>query len=295
MTRIPFDQFSKGYLEELLTPFGRVERSLEIPGEPTFVDVYFIPAASAEELAALGVLGQLLTTASLLEPFRNPPSVNEIRSCLYKLLALHNEWHRQGDRHQLAIPEEQLPQTIILGTSISASVLSDFSAVPWQAGLSGLYQSCKANRTILISIRDLPPTAETLWIRILGKGAVQKSAIEEVMALPRTDPRRVEMLKLLSSWKIGVELAPDIDEEERDLIMALSQAYLEWEQETEARGRQSERQNTLEIFLQNRFGSLDETLTALIPVMIKLSPSEYSQFLFTLPSLSREELLARFQ
>jgi hypothetical protein len=139
-----------------------------------------------------------------------------------------------------------------------------------------------------------------LWIRILGKGVVQRSAIAEVMALPRTDPRRVEMLKLLSSWKIGVELAPDIDdEEERDLIMALSQAYLEWEQETEARGVQigteNERRRNLESFLQNRFGSLDETLTALIPVMIKLSPSEYSQFLFTLPSLSREELLARFQ
>jgi hypothetical protein len=25
MTRIPFDQFSKGYLEELLAPFGTVE------------------------------------------------------------------------------------------------------------------------------------------------------------------------------------------------------------------------------------------------------------------------------
>jgi hypothetical protein len=295
MTRIPFDQFSKGYLEELLTPFGPVERSLEIPGEPTFVDVYFIPAASAEELASLGILGQLLTTASLLEPFRNPPSVNEIRGCLYKLLALHNEWNRQGNRHQVTILEDQLPQTIILGTSISDSVLSDFSAVPWQEELPGLYQSCRANRTILVSIRDLPPTEATLWIRILGKGGVQKSAIEEVMALPRTDPRRVEMLKLLSSWKIGVELAPDIDEEERDLIMALSQAYLEWEQETEARGRQAERQNTLESFLQSRFGSLDETLTALIPVMIELSPSEYSQFLFTLPNLSREELLARFR
>jgi hypothetical protein len=43
MTRVPFDQFSKGYLEELLAPFGRIERSLEIPGEPTFVDVYFAP------------------------------------------------------------------------------------------------------------------------------------------------------------------------------------------------------------------------------------------------------------
>ena len=43
MTRFPFDQFSKQLLEEFLTPFGTVERSLEIPGEARQVDVYFVP------------------------------------------------------------------------------------------------------------------------------------------------------------------------------------------------------------------------------------------------------------
>ena len=33
MTRTPFDQFAKQYLEELLTPYGQVEVSREIPGE----------------------------------------------------------------------------------------------------------------------------------------------------------------------------------------------------------------------------------------------------------------------
>jgi hypothetical protein len=152
----------------------------------------------------------------------------------------------------------------------------------------------------LISIRDLPPTPETLWLRILGKGAVQKSAIEEVLALPPTDRRRVEMLQLLANWKIGVDLTLDVnDEEERNLVMALSQAYLEWEQQTESRGIQigaeNERRRNLEMFLQNRFGTLDETLTGLVPVMMQLSPTEYSQLLFSLPNLSREELLDRFQ
>jgi hypothetical protein len=85
--------------------------------------------------------------------------------------------------------------------------------------------------------------------------------------------------------------------------MALSQAFLEWEQATEARGIQIgieqgiqiERRNTLEFLLQNCFGNLDETLAALIPKMIQLSSDEYSQFLLTLPNISREDRLARFQ
>jgi hypothetical protein len=43
MTQIPFDQLAKEYLQELLSPLGQVERSLEIPGEPKFIDVWFQP------------------------------------------------------------------------------------------------------------------------------------------------------------------------------------------------------------------------------------------------------------
>ncbi len=43
MTRIPFDQLAKEFLQELLAPFGQVERSFEVPGEPQFVDVWFQP------------------------------------------------------------------------------------------------------------------------------------------------------------------------------------------------------------------------------------------------------------
>jgi hypothetical protein len=63
----------------------------------------------------------------------------------------------------------------------------------------------------------------------------------------------------------------------------------------DARGRQIDRQSTLENLLQQRFGNLDETMTALIPTLVELPLSEYSQLLFALPSISREDLLDRFQ
>jgi predicted transposase YdaD len=45
----------------------------------------------------------------------------------------------------------------------------------------------------------------------------------------------------LTSWKISIEITGQVDAEE-ELIMALSQAYLEWEQQTEQRGEQRGRQ-----------------------------------------------------
>ncbi|NJO12042.1 MAG: hypothetical protein HC873_23170 [Leptolyngbyaceae cyanobacterium SL_1_1] len=37
---------------------------------------------------------------------------------------------------------------------------------------------------------------------------------------------------MLVSWKVSIELNNAIAAEEQELLMALSQAYLEWEQQT---------------------------------------------------------------
>lgn len=74
--------------------------------------------------------------------------------------------------------------------------------------------------------------------------------------------------------------------------MALSQAYLEWEQETERRATQRERRATIENLLKVRFGSLDEQLSVIVPILLEMTAEEYTPLLL---QLSREELIARFQ
>ena len=96
MTRIPFDQLSKQFLEELLSPVGIVQRSLEVPGESKFVDVWFTPNAAAEAAPDLGLLSRIAATACLLEPFRNPPSRTEVRTCLLKLFWIQEDGRRKS-------------------------------------------------------------------------------------------------------------------------------------------------------------------------------------------------------
>ncbi|WP_448571902.1 hypothetical protein [Trichothermofontia sp.] len=131
-------------------------------------------------------------------------------------------------------------------------------------------------------------------MRLLGKGQTQEQAIAEVIALPPTDPERAMALRLLSTWKITIDTDPPeiIDSEEQRLTMALSQAFLEWEQATENRGVQQGQRQVVENLLRARFGELDAQLQAIVPAILALPPEDYTPLLL---QLSRAELLDRFQ
>jgi hypothetical protein len=161
----------------------------------------------------------------------------------------------------------------------------------------------KALCTAIVSINQLPLTEDTLWLRLLGKGLTQEQAISEVLAFPKGDPRRDRILRLLASWKITLEISDPADDEDRGVVMVLSQAYLEWEKETEERGiqrgiqqgSQYERQITLEALFQARFGAIDEPLAAILSKLVALSVEDYQQLLLELPRLSQNDLVERFQ
>ncbi|MBM0745519.1 flagellar assembly protein H (plasmid) [Phormidium sp. CLA17] len=296
MTQIPFDQLAKEFLKEFLTPLGRAERSLEVPGESKFVDVWFEPfPQSTVDSSSLGLLGRIATTPCLIEPFHNPPTRTEVRTCLLKLFWVHEDQRRQANRQESRTLEGELPKLWVLAADVSKPVLNDFSAVPNEQWLPGIYFLANALKTVIVAINQLPPTEETLWLRILGRDETQRQAISEVLALPATDFRRSKTLQMLTAWKVTIELTGTQTSEDEQLLMTLSQAYLEWEQETERRGeRRGEKQGerkVIENLLKVRFGELDESLAALISQILVLPPEEYTPLLL---QLSQEELLIRF-
>lgn len=253
MTKNSSDQFSKQFLEELLLPFGNVETSYEVAGGPQWVDVFFIPKAQST-MHELGLLGQIAQTPCLIEPFRNQPSIDEIRSCLLKLFQVHGDYRRQARRDQKSLPEEELPYLWILASSASENLLDSFGASIYSDWGEGVYFLPPAQRTVIVSINRLPVNADTLWLRLLGKGKTQQHAISEVIDFNDRDPRRSSILRLLANWKISIEITGQVSEEQ-ELMMALSQAYLEWEQQTEQRGEQrgrTEGERSLILRLLNR-------------------------------------------
>jgi hypothetical protein len=263
MAQNPFDQLAKQYLEDILSPIGQVTCNLEIPGESKFVDVFFNPTQPPPD--DLGLLGRILQTPCSLEPFRNAPSRQEIRTCWMKLL-----WLQENERRKIKrrIPEAELPQLWILASKISQPVLREAGAQPHPDWPVGVYFMPPLTKTAIVSIDQLPKTPETLWIRLLGRGLTQEAAIHEILALPVRHPRRMPILRLLASWKVRIELTEIPNLKARDEFMAFTQAFLEWEQKTEERGwlqghqigQEEGNRSLLYLQLSQRFAPLSDSL-----------------------------------
>jgi hypothetical protein len=243
MTQIPFDQFSKQYLEEFLTPLGSVQRQYEVPGEAKFVDVWFVPnMGERQQSSELGVLGQIVQGMCLFEPYRNAPTRAEVRTSLLKLLWIQDDEQRKAKQVTAALTEAELPKLWILAANVSEPLLNDAGGLLKSEWLPGIYFMADLLKTAIVAIDELPETPDTLWLRILGRDATQERAIREVLSLSRSDPKRDIILRLLASWKVRIDLNEILDFADQEALMALSEAFLTWEQETQERSKVQERQ-----------------------------------------------------
>ncbi|MBD2119018.1 hypothetical protein, partial [Microcystis wesenbergii] len=240
----------------------------------------------------LGLLGQMVTTSTLLEPFRNAPSRTEIRNCILKLFSIFAELQRKGKREKTELNEDDLPKLWILATSISLHILESFDAkLELENWTEGIYFLSPSHRTAIIAINQLPITPDTLLLRLLGRGKTQSQAVRELLELPSGDSFRQNVMELLISWRVSVEINNLLESEDREVFMALSQSYLEWKEATKREGLQQGQRQIIENLMQVRFGELDESLIKVVDELLKLSPMESSRLLL---ESSREDLIRRF-
>ncbi|MCL1473980.1 hypothetical protein [Argonema antarcticum] len=322
MTRFPHDQFAKDYLKELLTPLGQVETSRNVAGEVREIDVWFTPSSTPTvHTQTLGLLGRFATTTSIFEPFRNAVTASQIRSCMSKLFDVHADLERQAKRENTRINESDLPKLWILTPTASPLLLDGFGVIPERENCPpGVYLFSENFKTAIVAIHQLPRTPETLWLRILGKGTVQKQAINELTALPEGNQFRVNALELLYNLRVILDANQNLDEEDRELIMQLSPLYLErldaavqegmqqgiqegmqqgmqqgiqeGMQQGIQEGMQQGQRVVVENLLMVRFDTLDEELRGIVNPLLELPPEEFTSLLL---QLSRDELLARFR
>lgn len=240
MTQNPFDAFSKEYLADLLAPFGTVERSFEVRGESKFIDVLFLPTNTADTSSIKGLLKQVVSTPSLLEIYSGVPTVDEVSTCLHELFWLREDIVRKANSADRSLTENDYPQLWILAASLSEPLKKECAVIHKPGFPRGFYHfPSPIVRTIMVSLKDLPSTPNTLWMRVLGRGKTQENAITEVVALPLSDPRRAPILRMLCAWKlVTIEKNPSLFENAETTTMAYPQIFLDWEAATEERGRQ---------------------------------------------------------
>ncbi|AUS35890.1 hypothetical protein amyaer_p04650 (plasmid) [Microcystis aeruginosa NIES-2481] len=284
---------------------GTIRKSKKVKSEVQEIDVWFEPFSSPPPTdLPLGLLGKMAATSCLFEPFRNPPTEVEIRSCLSKLYAVHGEILRKAKRSNKTLTVAELPFLWILTPTFSARMIEDFGTHSDESNwLTGVYFLAKSLKAGIIVIHQLPVIDDTLWLRVLGKGGTQKRAVEELVELPESNPFRENLLEILANWRKNLELRDNLSTEEQEDIMNLSPAYLQQREEWKLEGKQEgiqqgsleERYSLIASLLEGRFGSLDSELSGLVERIAQLPISERTCLLLSLANLSREELLERFR
>ena len=259
MTRFLWDKFSKDYLETFLSSSGDVKTSLDVTAETQEIDVYFRPT-SPEMPPELGLLGRLAQTPCLLEPYRNPVTIDAIIACLSKLLTVREQLQREAHRHQQPLLAENIPRLWILTPTASQRIITAFSGQLNPDWGEGIYFLPPALTTSLIVLHQLPETPETLWLRLLGRGGTRTRAIDELETLSPSHPFKSASLKLLYNLSRNLQALPKRTQEERKFIMRLAPLY---EQDREAAIQQGEAKVVLRQ-LKRRFGQLPPHITETI-------------------------------
>jgi hypothetical protein len=170
LTRFIYDEFSKDYLEMLLSPYGLAEAGKTVPSEILEIDVYFSPN-SPEPLPNLGLLGKFAQTQALFEPYRNPVTFDQILDCLGKLIAVRQAMRRETNRRNQKSTAVTEPRLWILTPTASQRIIQSIEGKLKPQWGEGVYLMTETLRTALVVIHKLPETPETLWLRVLGKGS----------------------------------------------------------------------------------------------------------------------------
>ncbi|MGJ5634813.1 hypothetical protein [Nostoc sp. CALU 1950] len=288
---------NSSYLEGLLSPLGSVEVSGVITDSERRGIVLFFPKGTIQtERHPLGLLAKVAQSDCSIEVYCEQIGETEVRSCLHKLLNVFSTLNcRSSAEGKTLDDDDNLPRLWILVPSASPDLLKGFGAqLELENWSTGIYFLPNVFRIAIVAINQLPVTSETLWLRLLGRGTVQQQAVSELVALPPENLIRRNVLEIIYRWRISVMTQTDLTEDDQELIMNLTEAYQEARAQAVQEGVEQERRQVVENLLRFRFGSVDEELSRVVDNLLLLAPDDFARFLLKLSSLSREELLARF-
>jgi hypothetical protein len=233
-------------LSALTAGNDQVRISPEVIVEAELVDVLFEPNPQKSR-AVLGVLGELLFAPCIIETFHCLPTDCELRTCLGHCLQWKVEssgslipidetpveYEEDEDEYEEDDEDESDDENedskeivdkllLIIVPSITTEQSVTWAIRPSPGNIPGLYNFPSAFCTTLIATDELPQTASTLWLRLLGEGATQHSAIQDLIHLKDDYPLRAAALQQLQQWYQRM-LQEQLGEKSNALMRLLSQ------------------------------------------------------------------------
>lgn len=216
MVRELRDQIGKGIAALALGGRGEAELEKEVAAHVQAVDVWFTPHPGDGPPGASELLASLAPGPTLFELFSGPLREREVLGCLSKLLAVRAGLARQR-RAGLArrvVPEQ--PRLVIVATTASRRTLARLGAPPESPGI---FRLPPALATVIVAAHGVPREPSTLIVRLMGRGCVLRGALEDLDALPASEPLARPLRDLLVRWRVELMSAGMLTRDEEDFVM----------------------------------------------------------------------------
>lgn len=231
------DQLAKSILRDALSRVSTSETEVEVLAATQKIDVYSVPDPTrGTERARMGQLGELSAEPGLFEPFRNTPTLRELRRCVNKQHTWHHELERraraaagsptgEGDPEPSAPRANQeevpFPALIAIGPGRPETVLDAYGCAPVSPGV---YHAVWGLVLRIVVLAELPRTRETLLLRLLGSGRLLREALSDLAMLPNDAWEKSIATPLLIHFRLASE-EPTTSKE--DGVSAEIQAWYE--------------------------------------------------------------------
>lgn len=191
------DVYSKKLLQEALDPVDAVEAQKQVaPHDPQYCDLFCQPRTERlpkSQVPHLGVLWEMTAQICTIEPCSKTPTVAELRGLTRKQLNLHHELCKSaGD------PGRLVPPQWILSPGLPVSALASLAAAPADGWPQGFYRCVELLGQWIVVLSELPKTAETRLLRLMGTDEMRQEAMREISALPEDDPSQRPLIVILN-------------------------------------------------------------------------------------------------
>lgn len=223
------DLLCKHLLREALDPIGTVELEKPVaPLDEQRIDVYCELRAelpSAEALPHLGLVRRMAEVERrfLIEPFSATPSVESVDDNLRKRFNLHHGLKKVAKGSPMS-----KPALWVLSPGRPEEVLRGYAAMPVAGWPSGFYCCPPELAAWVVVLSELPRTADTILLRLLGPTTMQLDALRELDAQPMTEAQRQPWIDILADVRYLLDEAQEPTPEEQTIMTELRQR---WERE----------------------------------------------------------------
>ena len=201
--RAQHDALGKDVLAHLLEDEGLVEKEKVVaPKDSQRIDLVFTPDAEKrarrnQGQVCLRLIRRMTQRTCMFEVFSSALTETLVLLSQRKQISVLDEQLVQARRKGGGRKRPAMPVQWILAPTKPQRALEELRFEACGEWPRGFYQGARGYKVWVVALNELPPTRETVALRLLGTGSTRMEALREIGGMSADDPERPVLLALV--------------------------------------------------------------------------------------------------